>query len=215
MAIGLAAMAGIRFHENFNAPYTSVSIRDFWRRWHMSLSSWLRDYVYIPLGGSRCSTGKLYRNLLVVFLLCGIWHGAQSTFVLWGLFHGGFLILERTRFGRWVEALPNGLQHGYCLLVVMLGWVLFRAENLPQALGYWQSLVAGAPTLDIPTGGLNVGALTAGALIALFGRRVYGKQDAFAPTVPTWLYAVNLLLFVVSVMVLYSGTRNPFIYFNF
>ena len=215
MAIGLAAMAGIRFHENFNAPYTSVSIRDFWRRWHISLSSWLRDYVYIPLGGSRCSTAKLYRNLLIVFLLCGIWHGAQSTFVLWGLFHGGFLILERTRFGRWIEALPKWVQHVYCLLAVMLGWVLFRAENLPQALGYWQSLVAGAPTLDIPTGWLNVGALTAGSLIALFGRRFYLRQDAFAPVVTTWLYAVNLLFFVVSVMVLYSGTRNPFIYFNF
>lgn len=215
MAIGLAAMAGIRFHENFNAPYTSVSIRDFWRRWHISLSSWLRDYVYIPLGGSRCSTAKLYRNLLIVFLLCGIWHGAQSTFVLWGLFHGGFLILERTRFGRWIEALPKWVQHVYCLLAVMLGWVLFRAENLPQALGYWQSLVAGAPTLDIPTGWLNVGALTAGSLIAIFGRRFYLRQDAFAPVVTTWLYAVNLLFFVVSVMVLYSGTRNPFIYFNF
>ena len=215
MAIGLAAMAGIRFHENFNAPYTSVSIRDFWRRWHMSLSSWLRDYVYIPLGGSRCSTVKLYRNLLIVFLLCGIWHGAQSTFVLWGLFHGGFLILERTRFGRWVEALPKWVQHGYCLLIVMLGWVLFRAENLPQALGYWQSLVMGMPTLDIPTGWLNVVALAAGCLIALFGRRFYLRQDAFAPVVTTWLYAVNLLLFVLSLMVLYSGTRNPFIYFNF
>ena len=215
MAIGLAAMAGIRFHENFNAPYTSVSIRDFWRRWHISLSSWLRDYVYIPLGGSRCSTAKLYRNLLIVFLLCGIWHGAQSTFVLWGLFHGGFLILERTRFGRWVEALPKWVQHGYCLLIVMLGWVLFRAENLPQALGYWQSLVMGMPTLDIPTGWLNVVALAAGCLIALFGRRFYLRQDAFAPVVTTWLYAVNLLLFVLSLMVLYSGTRNPFIYFNF
>ena len=97
----------------------------------------------------------------------------------------------------------------------MLGWVLFRAENLPQALGYWQSLVMGMPTLDIPTGWLNVVALAAGCLIALFGRRFYLRQDAFAPVVTTWLYAVNLLLFVLSLMVLYSGTRNPFIYFNF
>ena len=215
MAIGLAAMAGVRFHENFNSPYSAVSIRDFWRRWHMSLSSWLRDYVYIPLGGSRCAKAKLYRNLLVVFLLCGLWHGAQSTFVLWGLFHGVFLILERTAFGRWVERLPRSLQHGYCLMAVLLGWVLFRAENLPQALAFWQSLVMGAPVVDVPTGVLNLAALAAGGVIAVFGGRFAGRWDAFAPVTKTWLFAVNLALFAVSVAVLYSGTRNPFIYFNF
>lgn len=95
MAIGLAAMAGFRFSENFNQPYLSTSIKDFWRRWHISLSSWLRDYVYIPLGGSRVPTYRIYFNLITVFFLCGLWHGANMTFVIWGLYNGLFLILER------------------------------------------------------------------------------------------------------------------------
>lgn len=215
MAIGLAAMAGIRFHENFNAPYVSLNIREFWRRWHISLSSWLRDYVYIPLGGSRCSSVKIYRNLLIVFLLCGIWHGAQSTFVLWGCFHGALIICERMFWGKLLERSPKIIQHLYCLLAVMLGWVLFRADSLPQALGYWNSLLSLNFVVDIPVGYLNLGALVLGITIALFGGKIYPKQDAFSPVVSLQLYFVNLILFVVSVAVLYSDTRNPFIYFNF
>lgn len=215
MAIGLAAMAGIRFHENFNAPYVSLNIREFWRRWHISLSSWLRDYVYIPLGGSRCSSVKIYRNLLIVFLLCGIWHGAQSTFVLWGCFHGALIICERMFLGKLLERAPKIMQHLYCLLAVMLGWVLFRTDSLPQALGYWNSLLSLNFVIDIPVGYLNLGALVLGITIALFGGKIYQKQDASSPRVSLGLYFVNLILFVVSVVVLYSDTRNPFIYFNF
>ncbi len=215
MAIGLAAMLGIRFHENFNSPYTCVSIRDFWRRWHISLSSWIRDYVYIPLGGSRCAKSKLYRNLIIAFLLCGVWHGAQSTFVLWGLYHGALLILERTRVGRILEKLPLFVQHCYALLAVMLGWVLFRATDLSQAGEFLKSLVLGEAVLDIPCGYLNLCALVAGIAVALLGKYVYPKQDSFAPSIRLPIFALNIVLFVVSLVVLYSGTRNPFIYFNF
>ena len=215
MAIGLAAMLGIRFHENFNAPYTCTSIRDFWRRWHISLSSWIRDYVYIPLGGSRCSKSKLYRNLIIAFLLCGVWHGAQSTFVLWGLYHGALLIIERTKIGRALEKLPMLIQHSYALLAVMLGWVLFRAADLSQAVEFLKSLILGEAVLDIPCGYLNIGALIAGICVALFSRYVYPRQDSFAPVIRLSVFALNIALFIVSIAVLYSGTRNPFIYFNF
>src|SRR6476661_1478866 len=111
MAIGLGKMFGFRFPENFNYPYISQSIKDFWRRWHISLSSWFRDYLYIPLGGNRCSEKRGYSNLLIVFFLCGLWHGASWTFVIWGLYHGFFLVLERLRFGQVQESLWRPLRH--------------------------------------------------------------------------------------------------------
>ncbi len=141
MAIGLGKMFGFKFMENFDHPYVAESVREFWRRWHISLSTWFRDYVYIPLGGNRGTTLRTSANLLLVFLLCGFWHGASWTFVVWGLYHGFFLALERTRFGRWLKACPGALRHGYALLAVMLGWVIFRAETLAQALTYLCALL--------------------------------------------------------------------------
>src|SRR5262249_4068386 len=111
MAIGLARMFGFQFLENFNYPYVSQSVTEFWRRWHISLSSWYRDYLYIPLGGNRCSPARVYFNLVTVFLLCGLWHGARWTFLFWGLFHGVFLVVERLGLGRRLQALPRSLQH--------------------------------------------------------------------------------------------------------
>ena len=134
MAIGLGRMFGFRFPENFNYPYTATSIQDFWRRWHMSLSAWFRDYVYIPLGGNRTSTGRMYFNLVLVFLLCGLWHGASWTFVVWGLYHGVFLVLERVGLAVRVGVLPEPLRHAYAVLVVMVGWVFFRADTLASAV---------------------------------------------------------------------------------
>jgi alginate O-acetyltransferase complex protein AlgI len=125
MAIGLARMFGFEFRENFEHPYESRSIVEFWRRWHISLSSWFRDYLYIPLGGNRGSPLRNALNLWIVFLLCGLWHGAATNFVAWGLYHGGFLVLERTRFGRVLAALPGFVAQTYTLLVVLVGWVLF------------------------------------------------------------------------------------------
>ncbi|THB78236.1 MAG: MBOAT family protein [Desulfobulbaceae bacterium] len=143
MAIGLGRMFGFKFLENFNYPYIATSIRDFWRRWHISLSSWFRDYLYIPLGGSRKGAGRTYLNLLLVFFLCGLWHGASWTFVIWGLYHGLFLIIERFApvkkvFG-WLPAL---VKHCYVILVVIVGWVFFRAETLEHALAYLQAMLS-------------------------------------------------------------------------
>ena len=140
MAIGMGKMFGFKFLENFNFPYTAQSIRDFWRRWHISLSTWFRDYLYIPLGGNRVSGARNNLNLVTVFFLCGLWHGASWTFVIWGLYHGVFLVLERTRFGTWLDGFPRPGRHLYTMLVVMMGWVLFRADTLAAAQSYFQSL---------------------------------------------------------------------------
>ncbi len=140
MAIGMGKMFGFTFVENFNFPYLAQSLRDFWRRWHISLSTWFRDYLYLPLGGNRGSEPQTYRNLLLVFLLCGLWHGASLTFVLWGLYHGSFLILERTRFGSFTEKIPRLFRHLYAIFVVMMGWVIFRANTFADAGNFFHAL---------------------------------------------------------------------------
>ena len=132
MAIGLGIVLGFTFPRNFRMPYTSLSITEFWRRWHMSLSSWLRDYLYIPLGGNRGSNAQTYRNLIMVFLLCGLWHGANWTFVLWGAWHGAFLVIERLGLGSALARMPTPARWAYALLAVMGGWVLFRSTDLPE-----------------------------------------------------------------------------------
>ena len=140
MAVGMGKMFGFTFMENFNFPYVAQSIRDFWRRWHISLSTWFRDYLYLPLGGNRVSEARTYLNLIVVFFLCGLWHGASLTFVVWGLYHGFFLVLERTRFGKMLAKLPQSLRHLYTILVVMMGWVIFRADTFKAAGNYFTVL---------------------------------------------------------------------------
>ena len=218
MAVGLAAMMGIRFKENFNSPYTSGSVKEFWRRWHISLSSWLRDYLYFPLGGSRTpKVWMTYRNLLIVFLLCGLWHGAQFTYVLWGLFHGMLLIAERTRFGAWIGHLPIFVQRLYCLFAVVIGWVFFRAVNLTQAFDYLTVLFnpfTQGTALSGFFGFASLAALGLGLAIALFAPSPASRYTDLKAT-PLWLIALNLILFVLSCMILYTNSRNPFIYFNF
>ncbi len=140
MAIGLGRMFGFRFLENFNYPYISKSIQEFWRRWHISLSSWFRDYLYIPLGGNRNGSIRTYFNLLTVFFLCGLWHGASWNFIIWGLYHGSFLMLERMGLVNIISRQAKLLQHLYALLTVMIGWVFFRAETLPDALMFLQTM---------------------------------------------------------------------------
>lgn len=142
MAIGLGAIFGFRIPENFRYPFISASITEFWRRWHMSLGTWFRDYVYIPLGGNRHGKMATYRNLMIVFILTGFWHGANWTFILWGLFHGIFLILERGRFGTLLDKLPGIIKRIYTLVVVLIGWVFFRCESLIDALHYLRAMFA-------------------------------------------------------------------------
>lgn len=141
MAIGLGLMFGFRFCENFNYPYISRSITEFWRRWHLSLSTWFRDYLYVPLGGNRLGPTRTYFNLLTVFLLCGLWHGANWTFLLWGAFHGAFLIAERAGLSRLLLRLPAVAQHAYALVSVAFGWALFKVETIGHAASYWRAMV--------------------------------------------------------------------------
>src|SRR2546421_5606045 len=167
MAIGLGRMFGFTFGENFNFPYVSRSIKEFWRRWHISLSSWFRDYLYRPLGGNRRGPARTYLNLLIVFFLCGLWHGASWCFVVWGLFHGLFLVLERLRFMRGLEHAWMPVRHLYTLLVVMAGWVLFRSETFPQALAHLRAMAGfGLGNSAMNYAGLYLDQLTMLALLA-------------------------------------------------
>src|SRR5262249_25162947 len=147
-------MFGFRFPENFRWPYIATSVQGFWRRWHLSLSTWFRDYLYIPLGGNRVSVAKQYRNLVTVFFLCGLWHGASWNFVIWGLWHGAFLVVERVakRSDRAPTTAPVAgwpiWPHLYTMSIVMIGWVFFRADTLPGAIGFLKAmagLTAAAP----------------------------------------------------------------------
>ena len=131
MAIGLGRMFGFHFLENFNYPYVSRSVTEFWRRWHISLSTWFRDYVYIPLGGNRCSRARNILNLFLVWALTGLWHGANWTFIAWGLWFFVLLIGEKFLWGKALSRLPSLLQHVYAMLLVILSWVLFRADDMP------------------------------------------------------------------------------------
>ena len=212
MAIGLGKMLGFSFPENFRYPYVSLSVKEFWRRWHLSLSTWFRDYLYIPLGGSRRGKGRTLLNLLIVFALCGLWHGANWTFLLWGLWHGIFLCLERLRFMKKLqEALPKWVRWCYTALVVLLGWVLFRADNLGMALQYAGNLfslegVWISEVLTVQSGA----ALLAGIVCCLPLPRP--RQNALTETVYT-LMALTLL--AACALCLAGGTYNPFIYFRF
>lgn len=217
MAIGLAAMLGFRFEENFRRPYSSTSIREFWRCWHISLSSWLRDYLYIPLGGSKKGKWATYRNLLIVFFLCGLWHGADVTFILWGLWHGMFLIVERLPVGRFLEKMPTVLSRGYTLIVVLIGWVLFRAEDISAAIAYLKSMftISFAPVaLTYHT--MAFVALVIGIILCLIPDKYFPEPTSRKPgDFPVSVYVLQVVLAVLSVAFLLTGTRNPFIYFNF
>ncbi len=236
MAIGLAKMFGFDFKENFNYPYVSRSITEFWRRWHMSLSSWFRDYLYIPLGGNRHGTARTYFNLLAVFFLCGLWHGASWTFVCWGLYHGGFLVLERMKLGRWLERTPAPTRHGYALGVVMVGWVFFRASTFAQAaafLGAMAGLGAGGGVEYTPAVYLSadvVLALVAGVLgsapvLAWMQRVGPGalaarlRRPRLAPVLESVFAAASVPVYAVLLLacatMLAAGTYNPFIYWSF
>jgi alginate O-acetyltransferase complex protein AlgI len=226
MAIGLARLFGFHFKENFLHPYASGSVREFWRRWHVSLSSFFRDYLYVPLGGTRGSTFRTHANLVLVFLLCGLWHGASLTFVGWGAYHGLFLILERTAFARVIERLPRVLRVLYTLLVVTFGWVLFRAESAEvferMALGL-VGLHEARPDVHVALK-LNAElglAFAEGAVLvfpvgpALLRRARALDADVFQGALRWGMALGTLALLVLSAARLASGTYNPFIYFKF
>lgn len=220
MAIGLGKMFGFRFQENFNYPYISKSITEFWRRWHMSLSGWFRDYVYIPLGGSRGTQGENIRNLLLVWLLTGLWHGAAWNFILWGLYYGILLMVER-RIGFHKLQLPVILKHGYALFIIIIGWVIFRADSFSQISYYLRALFGlGANTQDTYAA-LYVHDYWYTAIFAAIGctplpRKLFHRFSTRSIFVCTVMQIVVVFsAFAVCVLYLVNATYNPFIYFRF
>jgi len=246
MAIGLGRMFGFRFPENFRWPYIAASVQEFWRRWHISLSTWFRDYLYIPLGGNRVPPAQRYRNLVLVFFLCGLWHGASWNFVVWGLWHGVFLVIERVagagRQSRETSSDGGILEwpiwnHLYVMVVVMIGWVFFRAETLTAAVSYLWALAGQSPAQPTPyTVGFYLTpevwlALAAGAvgstpwvpalasrLRSLPARPEPGRASNAATereALPWVSYAALAALLVASILSVAARTYNPFIYFRF
>lgn len=219
MAVGLGRMLGFEFLGNFNYPYLAKSITDFWRRWHISLSSWFRDYLYIPLGGSRVGKGRLVFNLMVVWGATGIWHGANWNFLLWGLYYGVLLVLEKVVWGKSLERLPGWVRHGYTLLLVLVGWALFSLENFAQLGPYLGAMfgLAGA-------GGADGAALyylrsylpmflIAGVAATPLGKHLWYKLPEKAQKIACPLLMLAGLL--LSTAYLVDGTYNPFLYFQF
>ncbi|WP_141499634.1 MBOAT family O-acyltransferase [Paenibacillus luteus] len=212
MAIGLGLMFGFRFNENFNRPYTAQSITDFWRRWHISLSTWFRDYVYIPLGGNRKGPWKQLRNIMIVWLLTGIWHGASWNFLLWGLYFGVILVFEKWLGLRWLERMPASVRHLYALLLILIGWVFFAFDELP-AMGAYFAAMFGANSL------WNQESLyllyTNAILIALLVVASMPKRKKDYGLWPAVQLGWHAALFLMSVAYLVDATFNPFLYFRF
>jgi alginate O-acetyltransferase complex protein AlgI len=219
MAVGLALMLGFVLIQNFDSPYKSDSITQFWRRWHVSLSTWLRDYLYVPLGGNRKGRARTYINLMAVMLLGGLWHGASWNFVIWGAIHGGMLAFERAQ-GRdsFYRRLPHPARVAITFLVVCLSWVFFRAKTLPQALTYLKSLFGAVPltsAADAVAGAIYTPYHA--TMFAIAAVVVWGMPNTwtFTERLP-WPRAVGgLVLLALSIAVLWTQTTNPFLYFQF
>ena len=222
MAIGLGRIFGFRFPENFRHPYTARSVREFWRRWHITLSSWFRDYLYIPLGGSRRGTARTAVNLLSVFVLCGLWHGASWTFLVWGLLHGAWMVAERAGLGRLLERAPAPVASVYTLLAVTIAWVFFRADDLGHATGYLAALLSpgGDPEGLHPVVLFLDARVALGLAVAAVGctpwlEALRARVDVDAAAFRAARFAGAQLVLVACAMALASSTHNPFIYFRF
>ncbi|MBS5150890.1 MAG: MBOAT family O-acyltransferase [Butyricicoccus pullicaecorum] len=217
MAIGLGQIFGFRFDENFNYPYQSASVSEFWRRWHMSLTSWFREYVYIPLGGNRCGTVKTLRNILIVWFCTGFWHGASWNFVLWGLYFAGLLILEKYALRGVLDALPRWVQHLYTLFAVLIGWGIFAIEDIGLC-GRYLAVCFGAGTLWSAADGYTLRSYGIMLVILTLAATTLGKK--------LWLHlpervqqaAAPLLVFAglfLCTAYLVDSSYNPFLYFRF
>ena len=219
MAIGLGRMLGFEFLENFDYPYISKSVTEFWRRWHMSLGTWFRDYVYIPLGGNRCGLMRQFFNIFVVWALTGFWHGANWTFLFWGVYYAIFLMIEKAFLLKRLKQAPAFLGHIYALLVAVCGWVVFDLSTLTHALGYYKAM------FGLSGAGLTHAAdlfylknyalmLIIGIVAATpLGKKLYEKLPAKAMAVIT--PALILFVLVFSTAYLVDATYNPFLYFRF
>ena len=222
MAIGLGRMFGFHFSENFRYPYISQSIREFWRRWHISLSTWFREYVYIPLGGNRKGKFRTYINLGIVFFLTGLWHGASFAFVFWGLFHGFFMIIERIFLGKMLERNRfRILNHIYTLFVVMIAWVFFRLASFRASVKYLRQMLllrSGEYGLaDFLSLRLIIililGLVFCGFLqtrVSVIEKRIFDEKQLSTAGI-----IISFICLAVSCMLLVGGLYNPFIYFRF
>ncbi len=219
MAIGLALMAGFDLKENFNYPYISKSIKEFWRRWHISLSTWFKEYVYIPLGGNRKGRHRTNLNLLIVFALTGIWHGASWKFIAWGLFHGLFIMLENYKIIDTEKIKSSFLKHTYVILVVVVGLVLFRAKNFDQTLVFLSKMFinfnfnfsSSLELLDNKT----IIAILAGIICSTPILSKIKHVNVLNKIKTETGFACSLLLFIICIFFLSTSTYNPFIYFRF
>lgn len=222
MAIGLGRMFGFHFQENFIYPYLSNSIKEFWRRWHISLSTWFKEYLYIPLGGNRKGKVKLYRNLTIVFFTTGLWHGASWNFIIWGLWHGLFALLERMKFGDFL-AKTRFFNKIYVFFVVIIGWVFFRADNLNLAVEYLKGMFFWHLEEQIP---LRMVVSNQFFVVLLFSILLSGvlqsvlrkikRNEFFESEKITWIDDFTMpAVLIICIICLVSGTYNPFIYFRF
>ena len=222
MALGLGKMFGFNFMKNFDYPYISESVTEFWRRWHISLGTWFREYVYIPLGGNREGSLKQYRNLIIVWLLTGLWHGANWNFILWGLYYGVFLIIEKIFLLKWLENKPKFIKHIYTLLIILVGWVFFEFESISLGMDYIRTMFGfgGRPFID----GTSIYYLYTNALLFIMliicstpiPKKVFIKlKDRMnrgeAIVIPT----VYMFLIFLCTAYLVNESYNPFLYFRF
>lgn len=219
MAIGLGRMFGFHFLENFNYPYISLSVTEFWRRWHISLSTWFRDYVYIPLGGNRVSRGKWVRNILVVWGLTGLWHGADWNFLLWGLYYGVLLLVEKLWLGKYLERLPKALRWLLCMMIVCIGWVMFNLTDfvqmrcaLARMFSFTHVALSQSLAADVSIVPPLLWMLPALVFSTPVCRRVHLGESCGAEIVRN---VVCLALLAVCIVFSVSATFNPFIYFRF
>lgn len=227
MAIGLGRIFGFHFEENFNFPYISKSVNEFWRRWHISLSTWFRDYIYIPLGGNRKGTVRMFFNMFIVWGLTGIWHGAEWNFLLWGLYYFIFLSMEKLFLSKWLDKIPRVFGHIYTIIIVIIGWVLFRCDDgLMHCISYVKAMFS----FRITSRGLDLAALYIGKYgvylfvgivcsIPLYRAIQYSINERLSekakPAIAALGYTFVMGLFLVSVLYLVNSTYNPFIYFRF
>lgn len=220
MAIGLGKMFGFEFLENFNYPYIAKSITDFWRRWHISLSTWFRDYIYIPLGGNRVSKIKWLRNIMIVWLLTGLWHGAAWNFIIWGLYFGVLLILEKIFLNKYLEKIPSILRHIYALLIVMISFIIFNGENMAQIMQNIGGLIGINTSSTISNESLYyLKSYLVVIAIGILGSTPILKDIANKEKLHKVVNAIEpiflLLILIICTSYIIDGSFNPFLYFRF
>ena len=219
MAIGLGRMLGFEFLENFDYPYISQSVTEFWRRWHISLGTWFRDYVYIPLGGSRRGLKRQLFNLFVVWALTGLWHGASWNFLLWGIYYAILLMLEKAFLLKFLDRVPAAISHIYALFLVIIGWILFAVEDFPSMWAYLSAMFGGSGAGLVSTDALFYLKAYLPSCVILcvaatpLGKRVMDKLGGRTKAVLVPILIAFIL--IISTAYLVDSTYNPFLYFRF